>query len=554
MNDPSISQLISISQFTGVTLMITDQRVRRTLVTAVMGGAALLAGTWARADVKLPAVLESHMVLQQGMPVPIWGTADAGEEVTVTFGQQKHEAKADGKGHWEVKLTPLTASEKPETLTVSAKNKLELTDVLVGEVWICSGQSNMEFGIKNATNGAKEVEEADHPLIRLFTVPKSIQEKPQSDLKKQPPHGDWLVCGPNTVGEGGWGGFTAAGYFFGRDLQRDLKVPIGLIHTSWGGTPAEAWTEKSYLESDPDLKPIEERAEKEWAGGTDHKAQAEKMLAEWKEKAEKAKQDGKPEPKKPNLPRDPSSNPNLASVLYNGMITPIVPFAARGAIWYQGESNAGRAWQYRKLLPTMIKSWRDIWHEPDMDFYIVSLANFQAPPKDPGESDWAELREAQAFTAAQPHNGQALAIDLADAKNPGDIHPHNKQDVGHRLELVALAKTYGKNVEYSGPVYKDSKIEGSKVAIHFNFADGLTARGGEEVKGFQIAGEDKKWHWADAKIEGSDVIVSSKDVEKPAAVRYDWANNPQGNLYNKAGLPTAPFRTDDWPAVTLNNK
>jgi sialate O-acetylesterase len=534
--------------------MITDQRVRRTLFAAVMGGTALLAGTWARADVKLPAVLADHMVLQQGMPVPIWGTADAGEEVTVSFGQQKQEAKADDKGHWEVKLTPLTASDKPETLTVSGKNKVELTDILVGEVWICSGQSNMEFGIRNATNGAKEVEEANHPLLRLFTVPKSIQETPQSDLKKQPPGGEWFACSPTTVGEGGWGGFTAAGYFFGRDLQQDLKVPIGLIHTSWGGTPAEAWTEKSYLESDPDLKPIEERTEKEWAEASAMKAKGEKLMAEWKEKADKAKQDGKPEPKKPNLPRDPSQNPNLGSVLYNGMITPIVPFAARGAIWYQGESNAGRAWQYRKLLPAMIKSWRDVWHEPDMDFYIVSLANFQNPPKDPGESDWAELRDAQAFTAAQPHNGQALAIDLADAKNPGDIHPKDKQDVGRRLELLALAKTYGKTVEYSGPVYKDSKTDGDKVVIHFSFADGLTAKGGDEVKGFQIAGEDKKWHWADAKIDGSDVVVSSKEVEKPAAVRYDWANNPQGNLYNKAGLPTAPFRTDDWPATTLNNK
>jgi sialate O-acetylesterase len=534
--------------------MITDQRVRRTLLAAVMGGVALVAGASARADVKLPAVLADHMVLQQGMAVPVWGTADAGEEVTVAFGDQKQSAKADDKGHWEVKLTPLTASDKPGTLTVTGKNKVELTDILVGEVWICSGQSNMEFGIKNATNGAKEVAEADHPLIRLFTVPKSIKEAPESDLKKSTPAGEWLACNPDNVSAGGWGGFTAAGYFFGRDLQKDLNVPIGLIHTSWGGTPAEAWTEKSYLEGDPDLKPIVERSEKEIADWPTHKEQAEKALEAWKKKDEEAKADHKPEPKKPAGPRDPSSNPNLASVLYNGMIAPIVPFAARGAIWYQGESNSGRAWQYRKLLPAMIKSWRDIWHEPAMDFYIVSLANFQAPPKDPGESAWAELREAQAVTAAQPHNGEALAIDLADANNPGDIHPKDKQDVGHRLELVALAKTYGKQVDYSGPEYKDSKIDGDKVVVHFNFADGLTAKGGDEVKGFQIAGEDKKWHWAEAKIDGSDVIVSSKEVEKPAAVRYDWANNPQGNLYNKAGLPTVPFRTADWPATTLDIK
>ncbi|HET6247471.1 MAG TPA: sialate O-acetylesterase [Tepidisphaeraceae bacterium] len=494
--------------------MISELRVRRALAAVVLAGAGLVLAGVANADVKLPAVLADHMVLQQGMAVPIWGTADAGEEVTVTFGQQKQSTKADDKGHWEVMLGALTANDKPEDLTVSGKNKVELKDILVGEVWICSGQSNMEFGIGNASNHEKEIAESNHPLIRLFAVPRAVSGKPLSDLKPQPPAaGEWLECGPKTVGLGGWNGFTAVGYFFGRDLQNDLKVPVGLIHTSWGGTPAEAWTEKSYMESDPDLKPLVERMEKS---------------------------------KKPDQ--------NSASTLYNGMIAPIVPFAVKGAIWYQGESNAGRAYQYRKLLPAMIKSWRDVWHEPDMDFYIVSLANYQDPPKQPGDSDWAELREAQAMTAAQPHNGEALAIDLADANNPGDIHPHNKQDVGHRLELVALAKTYGKKVDYSGPEYKESKTDGNKVTLHFDFADGLNAKGGGELKGFQIAGEDKKWHWADAKIEGDTVVVSSKDVEKPAAVRYDWANNPEGNLYNKAGLPTVPFRTDTWPGVTEKAK
>ena len=274
-------------------------------------------------------------------------------------------------------------------------------------------------------------------------------------------------------------------------------------------------------------------------------------MRKWKDEAEKEKAAGKREPRKPE---DPANNPNLASVLYNGMISPIAPIGLRGAIWYQGESNAGRAYQYRKLLPAMIANWRETFAEPNLDFYIVSLANFQDPVKEPGESDWAELRKAQAMTAAQPHNGEALAIDLADPENPKDIHPKNKQDVGHRLALVALAKTYGKSVEFSGPEYSGSKIDGDHVVLRFNFADGLAAKGGEAIKGFQIAGEDKKWHWADAKIEGQTVVVSSADVKSPAAVRYDWAHNPQGNLTNKSGLPAVPFRTDDWPGVTSKNK
>jgi sialate O-acetylesterase len=276
----------------------------------------------------------------------------------------------------------------------------------------------------------------------------------------------------------------------------------------------------------------------------------------------------KPAPAKPKDLYGANGNPNRASVLYNGMIAPVVPFAAKGAIWYQGESNAGRAEQYRKLLPAMIQSWREAWGNPQFAFHIVQLANFQNPPKEPGESDWAELREAQWLTAQQPHNGIALAIDLADREDPTitdpkkkansgprDIHPRNKQDVGRRLALVALARTYGKSdVAHSGPVYDSMKVDGNKARITFKFADGLAAKGGDSVQGFQIAGEDKAWHWAEAKIDGDGVTVWSDKVSKPAAVRYNWAINPQGNLYNKADLPAAPFRTDDWPGVTAGKK
>lgn len=524
--------------------MVIQQRVRRSLAAAVMAGLAMSVGQSAMADVKMPAVLSDHMVLQQEMPIPVWGTAEAGEEVTVTFGTDKASTKADAKGNWEVKLAALKANNKPEDLVVSGKNKVELKDILVGEVWVCSGQSNMSFGMGGTKNHEKEIAEANYPEIRLFTVQSSVKVEPQHDTV-----GHWDACSPKTVG-----GFSAVGYFFGRDLNKNLKIPIGLIHTSWGGTPAEAWTARPYMEEDSDLRPMLERhqaAIKAYpAAVAAWKLVEPEKEKEWEAAVEKAKAEGKPAPRKPTGPQDPEKSPNGPSQLYNGMITPIVPFAVRGAIWYQGESNAGRAYQYRKLLPTMIKSWRDVWHEPTMDFYIVSLANFQAPPKEPGDSAWAELREAQTLTANMPHDGQALAIDLADPENPGDIHPKNKQDVGYRLSLVARAKTYGEHVEYSGPEYQSHKIEGNKVVITFTHHDTLEAQGGESLKGFQVAGEDKKWHWADAKIDGYTVIVSSAEVAKPVAVRYDWANNPQGNLYNNAKLPAVPFRTDDWTGIT----
>lgn len=458
-----------------------------------------------QANVKLPTVISDHMVLQQGMPVPIWGTADGGEKIAVTFGADKQETTADATGKWSVKLKPLTASATPADLTIAGSNTITLKDILVGEVWVCSGQSNMGFNTGSAINAAKEIAEANYPNIRLFSVQNVATDEPQYDT-----HGNWAACSPSTVP-----GFTAVGYFFGRDLFKALGVPVGLIHTSWGGTIAEAWTAPIGLQNEPDFAPILDRA--------------------------KAAKPG---------------DPNSASRLWNGMIVPIVPFAIKGAIWYQGESNAGRAYQYRKLLPAMIKTWRDAWAEGDFDFYIVSLANFTNPPQQPGDSDWAELREAQTMTAALPHNGQALAIDLADPGNPGDIHPKNKQDVGLRLALVAEAKTYGKaDVVYSGPQYNSMKADGDKIQLTFKQVNGgLVAKGGEPLKGFQIAGEDKKWHWADAKIDGESVIVSSADVSKPVAVRYAWANNPVANLYNKADLPAVPFRTDDWAGVTVNNK
>ena len=528
------------------------RRLRSAVASAARAGAAAGAGTASadRADGQQPAVLSDSMVLQQGQPVPVWGWADKGEQVTVTFGDQTHVATAGDDGKWLVKLRALKASDKPAELSVAGKNKIALKDILVGEVWVCSGQSNMEFVVNSGKDSKKEIAAAEFPTIRLFTVPKSIKLEPQSDTK-----GTWAATTPKTVGN-----FSAVGYFFGRELNQQLHVPIGLIHTSWGGTPAEAWTREEDFAKDADLAPLPEGYKKTAQTYEARKANYEKSLAKYKEQEaelkEAAKKAGKPAPQAPRAPQAPDKDPNRPTVLYNGMIAPIVPFAAKGAIWYQGESNAGRAFQYRKLLPTMIDGWRAAWGDKDYKFLIVQLANFQNPPKNPGDDAWAELREAQTLTANLPNNGQALAIDLADADNPSDIHPKNKQDVGKRLALVALGKYYGKaDVVYAGPTYQEHRVSGDKVDILLTSAVGLKAEGHDgKVVGFQIAGEDKKWHWADAKIDGKSVVVSSPEVKEPKAVRYAWASNPVANLYNAAGLPAAPFRTDDWPGVTQPKK
>jgi sialate O-acetylesterase len=504
---------------------------KRNIRVAVLAGilVTLTAGPapTAWADVQLPSILGSHMVLQQGIPLPVWGLADPGEEVTVTLGSQTARAKAGADGRWLIQLQPLAAGGGPLRMTVAGKNTIELKDLLVGEVWVCSGQSNMAWRVKQALRSEEEIQAARHPRIRLFTVGSQVAQEPRFDVG-----GEWQICSPETVGD-----FSAVGYFFGRDLHAALDVPVGLINTSWGGTPAESWTTHEALAGQADFKPILERWEQGAAG---YPAQ----LAKWQEEARKAKEEGKPAPRKP---AEPTQNPNMPAGLYNGMIHPIVPLAVRGAIWYQGESNAGRAYQYRKLLPAMIESWRQAWKQDQFTFLIVSLANFRPVDSHPVESEWAELREAQSMTAALPGNGQALAIDVGDA---ADIHPKDKQTVGQRLSLAALALAYKKDIEYSGPVFDGMSIKNGAVRLKFKHTgDGLVAKGGE-LKGFAIAGEDRKWVWAEAKIDGNTIVVKSDQVASPKAVRYGWANNPVCNLYNRAGLPAVPFRTDDWPGVT----
>ncbi|HLF92791.1 MAG TPA: sialate O-acetylesterase [Planctomycetota bacterium] len=469
-----------------------------------------------KVDLKLHALFSDHMVLQSDLVAPVWGTAEPGEEVTVAIAGQKKSAKAGADGRWIVKLDPLKTGG-PHELTVGGK--ITLKDVLVGEVWVCSGQSNMEMSVNSSNNAAEEKAKSGFPRIRLFTVPKKQADQPERDVV-----GSWKECGPDTVG-----GFSAVAYFFGRELNQKLGVPVGLIHTSWGGTPAEVWTSDRVLQSRPEFKNFvnfyAQRHEK-----------YEKDLAKHKEDAEKAKAEGKPAPKAPNKPMK-------TSCLYNGMIAPLLPYAIKGAIWYQGESNAGNAKLYQTLFPSMIKNWRDDWGQGEFPFGFVQLANYYPRKDQPGDSNWAELRESQTMTLSLPKTGMAVIADIGDAK---DIHPKNKQDVGNRLAAWAQSQVYGKDVVYSGPIYESLKLDGNRALVSFkHVAGGLVAKG-DKLTGFAVAGEDRKFVWAEAKIEGDKVVVSCDQVAKPVSVRYAWADNPDCTLYNKEGFPASPFRTDAW--------
>ena len=639
------------------------------------------------ADVRLPNIIGNDMVLQRDKPIKIWGWADPGEKINVKGSWQWScsSATADADGKWKVQL-PAAKAGGPYKLTVKGKNTIELTNILIGEVWVCSGQSNMHFALNRAFGGKETAQKADYPKIRLFTVPVNYSLEPQADTPSK-----WEVCSPKTASE-----FSAVGFFFGLKLHNELNVPIGLIDSAVGGTAAELWTPGQALKDEPILKPILDRWEKvdnktkqlyvdgmkfglqldnfrfvpkssddkelilddfedgdlvnkmggKWStisferadnttinlvgpgkGGkgkalnfyglvkngeffhltanlntdgltadlSDYNAirfdargkgyyrfffeqptvddwdtySAEKLevSSEWKQftiKFSDLRQAGwgfqvpftpdqlsqvRFEPvmssDKWGLPRPPSS-------LYNGMIAPLVPFSIRGAIWYQGESNAGRAYQYRTVLPTMISGWRSVWDQGEFPFLIVQLANFKKRKELPAEDDWAELREAQLMAIELPNTGLAVAIDIGNAL---DVHPKNKKDVAHRLTLWALGTTYGKDIVYSGPLYESMEIIDNRIKINFmHTGTALIAKGDSKLKGFAIAGDDRKFYWADARIEGDNVVVSSKKVPKPAAVRYGWQANPDCNLYNSELLPASPFRTDNWPGITIDRK
>ena len=642
---------------------------------------------------RLPSILGDNMVLQQGMRAPVWGWDAPGQRVTVTIAGQKATAKAGADGRWKVRLRPMKAGG-PHEMTVTGSSTRTLHHILIGEVWVCSGQSNMQMAVRDVANGPAEVRAADHPGIRLFTVANVTAETPQDDLLTP---AMWQVCTPQSVEL-----FSAVAYFFGRDLQKALRAPVGLVNSSWGGTVCEAWMSREALEADAAFRPMLDRimppeeyakakpvfdeAFRKWEAVARFKDPGNKgfglgwaspdcPMGGWTdietpgfwcnvsdEKCEGAvwyRRDievpkawegrdlllalgaiddydttyfnnvkvgaigmetpnwwitqrrytvpgalvkagratiavrvfddfqggglagpatemrvapvGSPEREairlngqwkfKVEYPIDPATRPpqppaplgwgnqNCPATLYNSMIRPLIPFGIRGALWYQGESNADRAYQYRRLFPAMIRDWRRRWRQGPMPFLFVQLANWQPRKVMPVESAWAELREAQTMTLRLPNTGMALAIDIGDA---ADIHPKNKQDVGRRLALAAKALVYRRKLIYSGPMYAGMTVKGSQVRLRFkHIGGGLAARGGK-LRGFAVAGKDRKFVWAEARIEKGAVVVWSDEIAKPVAVRYAWADNPDANLYNKEGLPASPFRTDKWPGLTVN--
>jgi sialate O-acetylesterase len=631
------------------------------------------------AEVTLPKVIGSHMVLQRNEQVKIWGWADKGERVTVSMAGQSVKAKASTEGRWEVVLEPMQAGG-PFEMKIQGKNLVTLEDILIGDVWICSGQSNMEWRVSNSNNAEAEMENANYPEIRLFEVPNNAQLYPVDDI----PFGEWNPCTPETIGD-----FSAVGYFFGRYIHKELGIPIGLISSNWGGTNVETWTSREMSMTDPEMKAgvesiddmdIEEmlvkleqerrkllasmgalepgmvNGEPVWAG-------ADIDLAEWREMEVPGLWEEKGLPGvdgvvwfrkrvmisgeqtgnnavlsmgaiddndrtwingvevgntnqydkarvysiKPgilkegeniitvrvedtgggggfwgdpldmylktatgNIPLsgdwlyrvssegfrlgiqsavEPNSRPTL---LFNGMIHPLLNYKVLGAIWYQGEANAGQAYKYRIRFPNLIRDWRNKWEDPDMGFYFVQLANYMQPREQPGESEWAELREAQLMTLSLPKTGMAVTIDIGEANN---IHPRNKQDVGKRLALAALHGTYGLDVVCSGPVYSSMTVEGNMAILKFESrGSGLLIKDKYGyVKGFAIAGEDRIFHWARGMQQGNSLLLHCDSVDLPVAVRYGWADNPDDvNLYNLEGLPASPFRTDDWPGITAD--
>ncbi|MDX9975845.1 MAG: sialate O-acetylesterase [FCB group bacterium] len=671
--------------------------VRWALMVVVLAGLAACqtvgtASAPAATNVKLPSFFSDNMVVQREQPVPVWGTADAGGRVEVSVAGKRAFAVAGPDGKWTATLKPMKAGG-PFEMTVAGRETIAFKNVLVGEVWIASGQSNMQMPVKvdnyGVDNGEQEIKDAHYPNIRLITVPNVTSPTPQDTVFTD----GWKVCSPETVP---W--FSAAAYFFGRKIHEDLNVPVGLIHTSWGGTLCEAWTSREALMTMPEFKAAIEESEKnkvdlsdlqkqydaenaewektldakdaglsagtavwaapgvktdDWAAMTlpsfwesadltrfdgtvwfrkevtvpaamagkdatlhlgaindservwvngeeirlpappkvwsEHRAYAVpgRMLregvnaivvrvydmggqggiageeadlrlevpgadvlplaGEWKYKIGINVKDAGPRPKRPAQLAAPQ---NMPSALYNAMINPLIPYGMRGAIWYQGESNAGRAYQYRTLFPLMIKDWRQRWGQGDFPFLFVELASFNADNKvatEPEDNTWAELREAQLIALSLPNTGVASAVDIGISDN---IHPTNKQEVGRRLALAAEHVAYGRKLVYSGPMYKGMKVEGGAIRLSFHHVGGgLVAKDGG-LKGFAMAGADKKFVWADATIEGDSVVVSSPQVAAPVAVRYAWTDDPVMTLFNAEGLPASPFRTDDWAGIT----
>ena len=482
--------------------------MRKILFTVFLALLAVLA----QAEVKLPKIFADHMVLQRGQEIPVWGWADPREGIEVTFQDKTYKTRADKAGKWQLKMAASEAGG-PYVLTVKGKNTLSLNDVLVGDVWLLGGQSNMEWPLSQTNGGEDSIKAANYPKIRLFEVGRNVSIFPIEDV----PEAKWSRTTPETIAN-----FSAIGYYFGKRIHQDLDVPIGLLDVNWGGTVSEAWTSSEALASHADFK--ERITAYQQSGEADFQNAENKGPNSW-----------------------PAS-------LYHGMLEPVIPFGIKGALWYQGESNAPRAYQYREIFPLMIQDWRKQWGQGDFPFLWVQLANFKQPLNEPIDSDWAELREAQSMTLSLPNTAQAVIIDRGEAH---DIHPRDKWTVGERLAVGAKKVAYGMDVVHSGPTFKNMEVEGNKARIIFDhLGSGLKINDKYGyVKGFAVAGEDKVFHWANAYQDGNNIIVYADKVSRPVAVRYGWADNPDDlNVYNAENLPASPFRTDSWEGITVGKK
>jgi len=517
------------------------------MLKSILAAFLLLSPAALLAELSLPNVFSDHMLLQRDTEAAIWGKADPGAEITVSFKGASAKAKADSEGRWKAQIaTGAADATGVELIVTSGSDTVKIADVLVGEVWLASGQSNMSFRMTGALGGREVIAESNFPEIRTFVAPNVTAVDPQDDIE-----GEWMLATPETLP-----GYSAVAFFFTRKLHQELGIPVGMIVTAWGGKPVETFTSREALNSHPASKLLVDRAVAADAAYDPEKAKAtyEAQLAKWE--ATVAEQKKKPAterkiPRKPAFARRALDTEGKAGVLFNSMINPFVGYTMQGAIWYQGEGNAkAGAVPYDESLPLMINDWRERWGD-DISFYYVQLADFKEVATEPGNNDpWPLLQDRMRLVLdTTPKTGMAIINDIGDAK---DIHPKNKHDVGERLALWALAKDYGQDIVYSGPLFKASEAKDGAIRVTFAQAgEGLKSRDGGELKRFEIAGDDKVWHWADAKIGGKNaVIVSCPDVEHPVAVRYAWAANPEGsNLVNSEGLPASIFRSDDWDDV-----
>ena len=548
-------------------------KTARTLVVALL----IFATLSARAAVSVAGPFTDHMVLQRETAVPVWGSAAPGETVTVAFAGQSKTAPADAAGRWRVELDAMPASAESRELTITGQDSgLKISDVLVGEVWLAGGQSNMRFPLSAAHEASATLPTAADDQLRLWNVDFKTAAEPQTAIDAK-----WKVSTPATAKA-----FSAVGYFFARELRRTLGCPVGVICAAWGGTPIETWISLAALQKNPPLtRPLarwDEALRQYRQLQTDPKPAAAYAddLRRWRNEVEPAfnaankaynalsaadksrtpkPQPARPEPQNPDpmgMP-SPSRRPQTPSVSFNAMIAPLAPFALRGVIWYQGEANGNAGLEYRELFPRLIQAWRAQWGA-EFPFLFVQLPCFGADPVPVAESGWPWTREAQLLTLREPRTAMAVTIDIGD---PHDVHPTGKRDVGHRLALLARRDVYAEKLMASGPLLRDFSVEGEKIRLHFREtgaglvigqapwrAAGVEPFSADKLTGFYVAGEDRRWVEANAVITGDTVIVSAPSAPRPVAVRYAWANSPRANLYNTAGLPASPFRTDDWPA------